>query len=80
MSSVPASDEGKAGMHLIVKRPYDHLLQELHGVFGDQRDVEITLDNRREERRLDSCAFVPERRQQERRKNKDTLLEVILAA
>ena len=66
-------------MHLIVKRPYDHLLKELQGVFGGQGDVEITLDNRRGERRTDSQTFAPDRRQGDRRKEKETLLEVIIA-
>ena len=80
LKSVPATDVGGAGMHLVVKRPYGHLLKELQGVFGEQRDVQITLDNRYEERRTESQPIADERRQRERRTEKDTLLEVILAA
>ena len=77
---VPASNEGSAGMHLIVKRPYDHLLKELQGVFGGQGDVEITIDNRRGERRTGSQPFAPDRRQGDRSKETEPLLEVVLAA
>jgi len=65
-------------MHLIVKPPYDHLTKGLQEVFGGQGDVKITLDNRRTERRAGSKPFTPDRRQEDRRKEKETLLEVIL--
>ena len=67
-------------MHLIVKRPYDHLIQELQGVFGDQDDVDIKIDTRQEDRRRIKRPFPDERRQMERRKPKDTLVEIVISA
>ena len=80
LQSVPAVNDGHGRMHLIVKHPYVHLLTELHEVFGEQGDVEIKLDKRQGERRTLGQPCAPERRQQDRRKDKETLLEVILAA
>ena len=67
-------------MSIIIQRPYDHLISELQGIFKDQQDVEVRIDNRSEERRRENQPFSHERRQTDRRREKDTLLEVIITA
>ena len=38
-------------MWVIVQRPYDHLLNELRGVYKDQTEVVVKVDSRQGERR-----------------------------
>ena len=73
----PGNDNGK--MCVVIQRPYDHLIQHFKGELWDQQDVEIKIDNRHEERRKATDSFSHERRQTNRRRAKETLVEVVLA-
>lgn len=66
-------------MSIIIQRPYDHLHGELQGIFADELDVEVKVDNRLEERRRENHSFSHERRQTDRRGEKETLVEVVIA-
>ena len=80
LRSVPASVVENDTMHLIVQRPYDHLIEELQGVFGEQDEVEVKIDTRADDRRRDEKPFPQERRQRERRKPNYTLVEIVISA
>ncbi len=70
LKSVPDSDIENGKMHLIVQRPYDYLISEFQGVFGDQDDVEVKIDTREEDRRRVEKPFSDERRKRDGRKQK----------
>ena len=80
LRSVSAANAGRTEVHLIVKRPYEHLIAELHDVFGAQSDVGVKIDGRRKDRRIETRPIPSERRKQDRRKEKETLLELIIVA
>ena len=60
---IPESNNETGNMWVIVQRPYDHLLNELRGVFKDQDEVVVKVDSRQEERRRREIPFSDERRQ-----------------
>jgi len=66
-------------MSIIVRRPHDYLISELLRVFKSQEDVKIKMDDRYNERRTREEPFLYERRQADRRKTKETLIEVIIS-
>ena len=78
-------EAGKGKMLLIVGSRYAHLRKVLIEAFDGQGDVEILVDRRKGERRKGERrrgggAFLSERRQMDRRKRKEEVLEVILSS
>lgn len=79
LKSDPISKEEAGQMNIIVRRPYDYLETELLKVFKGQTDVKVKVDSRYGQRRTKKEPFSYERRQAERRKQKETLVEVVIS-
>lgn len=79
LKSVSFSKEGPVKMSIIVRQPYAFFETDLKRVFKVQEDVKVKLDSRYEERRIQKESFSHERRLVERRRKKETLLEVTIS-
>jgi len=78
-------ETGKGKMLLVVGSRYAHLEKALSEAFDGQGDVEILVDRRKGERRKGERrkgggALLSERRQMDRRKRKEEVLQVILSS
>jgi hypothetical protein len=73
------SKEGAGIMTIVVMRPYAKLEKELRSTFKGQKEVNVILDRRYEERRKIEQAIEIERRQAEQRRQKEELVEVVLS-
>jgi hypothetical protein len=67
-------------MLIVINRPFASLLEGLSDTFSGQKDVQIILDRRTEERRKRRDPFPSDRRKADRRESKPELLEVIFRA
>ena len=63
-------------MVIVVRRLYAYLQQELNRAFEGQENVRIVLDRRYDERRSLREPVTQERRQADRRRAKDEIVEV----
>lgn len=79
MKSIPASKEEAGHIHIIVQRPYDHLVRDLKKTFKGQEDVTVKAESRYGQRRDEKEPVSYERRQAERRRKKETLVEVAIS-
>ena len=79
LKSASISKEEVGQMSIIVLRPYDYLVTELLKVFKGQKDVKVKVDSRYGQRRTKKEPFSYERRQVDRRKTKETLVEVVIS-
>jgi len=84
-SAESREETGKGKMLLIVGSRYAHLRKVLLEAFDGQGDVEILVDRRKgerrkRERRKGGGPVLSERRQIDRRKRKEEVLEVILSS
>jgi len=77
--SISISKKKTGKMSIIVLRPYAHLVTELHKVFKSQEDVEVKVDSRYGDRRTRKEPFSYEHRRADRRRAKETLLEVVIS-
>ena len=68
-------------MNLIVKRAYAYLAEDLERVFKGQEDVNIIVDSRHldNERRTEDLTVNSERRCKDRRRDNETLVEVVIS-
>jgi hypothetical protein len=66
-------------MSIIIRQPYTHLLKEMCKTFGGKEDVQIMVDRRRDQRRRKKQPVKLERRQADRRRPKEELVEVTLS-
>lgn len=73
------SEESAGIMTIVVQRPYAHLEKELRSAFKGQKEVNVILDRRYEERRKRPQAVEIERRQAEQRRQKEELVEVVIS-
>ncbi len=80
LKSVPISKEEAGQMSIIVRRPYDYLATDLLRVFNGQEDVKVKVDSRYGQRRTKKEPFSYERCYVDRRKTKETLVEVVISA
>ena len=72
--------ENKAGeICIIVRRPYMHLKEDFEKTFEGQKDVKVVVDMRNEERRRSSNPVPRDRRQGERRKPMQELVEAVIS-
>ncbi|NOR54233.1 MAG: hypothetical protein GQ536_09125 [Candidatus Aminicenantes bacterium] len=76
---VLSSEEGAGIMSIVIQRPFAHLEKELRSTFDGQEDVKIILDSRYGERRKKRHPVKSERRQHDRRRPKEELVEVIIS-
>ena len=65
-------------MSIIIRQPYTHLLKEMCKTFGGKEDVTVMVDRRHGQRRAESQPVKLERRQAERRRPTQELVEVTL--
>lgn len=78
MTSILYASNGT--INIIVKRPYAYLANNLKNVFNGQEDVKVTVDRRYGERRKnDEDADTRERRNEQRRQLKETLVDVVIS-
>jgi hypothetical protein len=75
-------ETGKGKMLLIVGKRYAHLQKALRETFDGQEDVEIWVDRRKGQkgRRKGGVPVPVDRKQTDRRKRKEEVLEIILSA
>lgn len=74
-----ALPEQKTGMmSIIIRRPYGHLEKELKGTFEGEKDVQVIVDRRYRERRTRQQPVETDRRQADRRRQKEVLLDVVI--
>ncbi|HEA65710.1 MAG TPA: hypothetical protein ENI07_02645 [Desulfobacterales bacterium] len=79
LKSTPFSKQGAGQMNIIVPQQYANLISELRRVFKGQGDVNIKVDDRQGERRERKGTFSDERRQAERRRTKEILVEAVVS-
>ena len=77
--SASVSEEKTGDTCIIVKRRYANLKEELQRVLKGQDDVKILIDKRCGERRRSMGPVQSERRQADRRKPKEELVEVVIS-
>ena len=73
------TEEGDGIMTIVVMRSYPNLEKELRSAFKGQKEVNVILDRRHEDRRKIQQAVEIERRQAEQRRQKEELVEVVLS-
>jgi len=68
-------------MNLIVKRPYAYLTDDLQRVFKGQEDINIIVDSRHQDndRRKDDKLISKDLRCGDRRRDSETLVEVVIS-
>ena len=66
-------------IHIIVRRPFAYLTQNLLKVFEGQDDIDVMVDRRFSQRRRTGTDFLPERRSKERRQMKENLIDVVIS-
>jgi len=64
---------------VIIRRPYDQLKGDLEKTFGGQKDVEVVVDMRHHERRKSRNSVSIERRQGDRRRQRQELVEAVIS-
>lgn len=79
LKSAPISKEEAGQMSIIVRRPYDYLETELLKVFKGQKDVKVKVGSRYGQRRTKKEPFSYEGRRDDRRRKKETLVEVVIS-
>ena len=77
--STPISEKEAGQMNLIVRRPYDYLTTNFLRVFNGKEDVKVKVESRYGQRRTKKEPVSYERRQAERRRKKETLVEVVIS-
>lgn len=77
-TTVPPA-QGAGTMSIIIQRPYTHLEKELNRAFAREKDVKVITDRRYGERRETKEPTTMERRGADRRKSKQTMVEVVLS-
>ncbi|MFQ5520187.1 MAG: hypothetical protein ACE5FK_02215 [Candidatus Methylomirabilia bacterium] len=65
-------------MVIVVRQSYAYLEEELRKVFDEQADVRVIVDRRHGERRASRQPVAAERRQADRRRSKEVLVEVAI--
>jgi hypothetical protein len=77
--STPISREDAGQMSIIVLQPYAYLATELIQTFKGQEDVKVKVDSREGQRRNKKESVSYERRRADRRRKKETLVEVVIS-
>jgi len=77
--SFSKKEEEAGQMSIIVQRPYDYLVRDLQKVFKGQEEVKVKVDSRYGQRRTKKEPVSYEHRQAERRRKKETLVEVVIS-
>jgi len=65
-------------MYIIIKQAYAYLQETLRRAFEGQEHVHVIVDRRHRERRTTRGSVAIERRQSERRRSREYLVEVII--
>jgi len=78
VSSDPEIRPSPCAMSIIIRQPYTHLLKEMCKTFGGKEDVMVMVDRRCGQRRAERQPVKLERRQAERRRPRQELVEVTL--
>jgi hypothetical protein len=71
--------QGAGTMSIIIQRPYAHIEKEMNRVFGREEDVTVITDRRYGERRATEKPITMERRRDDRRTSKETMVQVVLS-
>ena len=78
ISSDPGIRKSPCAMSIIIRQPYTHLLKEMYKTFAGKEDVTVMVDRRCGQRRTERRPVKLERRQAERRRPTQELVEVTL--
>ena len=76
--STPSSEENPGITSIIIRQPYAHLEKELRRAFNREEDVKVIVDRRYGERRKRLQAVEIERREVDKRRPKEELVEVVI--
>lgn len=79
LKSVSFSKEEHPQMSIIVRQPYAYLETDLQKIFKGQEDVTVIVDRRYVQRRTKMEPFSLERRKSDRRKTRETLIDVVIS-
>jgi hypothetical protein len=79
INSPPGIEQSPCVMSIIIRQPYTHLLKEMCKTFGGKEDVQILVDRRCDQRRRKKQPVKLDRRQADRRRPKEELVEVTLS-
>ena len=74
------TQRGVEKMFIVIQRPYAYLKKELSTAFQGKEDARVIVNRRVRERRKAQRPVSLEKRQADRRRPKDGLLEVVLLA
>ena len=74
------SDEEHRRMDIIIRQPYAHLEEELRTTFEGQKDVNVILDRRFDDRRAITQPVETDRRKSGRRMQKEELVQVVISS
>jgi CTP-dependent riboflavin kinase len=74
----PWPGQGHGTMYIIIKQPHAYLQETLRTAFEGQQNVQVIVDRRYGERRTTRGSVAVERRQADRRRSREHLVEVIL--
>lgn len=80
LNPVSEGEKRHKPMYIIIRQPYKHLFKEMCRTFGANGTVKVMVDRRHGQRRKKSRPVKSERRQANRRRSKEDLLEVVLVA
>ena len=78
INSDPGIGQSPGTMSIVIRQPFTHLLKEMCKTFRGKEDVTVMLDRRCGQRRTERQSVKLERRQAERRRPTQELVEVTL--
>ena len=73
------AERGPNELSIVIRRPYAHLEEELRETFQGQKDVQVIVDKRYDERRVKLESVEIDRRRTDRRRGKEELVEVVIS-
>ncbi len=79
VKTVISSNNEIENINIVVRKPFSHLARELRQAFEGNNNVNVFVDNRKQDRRLETKMVSPERRESDRRLVKEELAEVVVA-
>jgi hypothetical protein len=74
----PGPEHGRGTMYIIIKQAHAYLQETLRRAFEGQENVQVIVDRRSSERRTTRGSVAFERRQADRRRSREHLVEVIV--
>ena len=79
LKAAPHPEGGRERMYIVVRRPYAYLQEELRQGFEGEGDVHVIVDKRSGERRAEREPVAVDRRQTDRRRAQQQIVEVVMS-